>query len=398
LKKLALTAVVAVAAALVLVHVAQRQLATLWPALGVHPQVAAALERSMADQKELARLDPERSRQYRARFEEVQSLRNRLLILRLSQDEIAHTQERILFGVVAFTIVAGAVIYLLRQRREQRRLGRIEHYVERLSSGEQHLRIGERGDDAIAKIAGMIERTSDVVAAERQRLRYLENLASWQEAARRHAHEIRTPLTAAQMEMERLCTEAAAGWPAGRELIAERRSSIAEELERLRQFTRSFTSFAAIGVPQRVRTDLAAFLHELAETYAAAWTLSLRVGVDGPGCFVDIDRGMLRQVLVNLCTNSALAGSTEVAIRTGRTDRYAFIDIADNGKGIEADVSARLFQPYVTTRPPGEGMGLGLSISRKILLDHGGDLQLKSTGRDGTTFRATLPCAEELAS
>ena len=105
---------------------------------------------------------------------------------------------------------------------------------------------------------------------------------------------------------------------------------------------------------------------------------------------------MLRQVLVNLCDNSAHAvdGSDqqrgEVTIEYGAAEDQVWLEVADDGPGVAADLRPRLFEPYVTTRGIGEGMGLGLAICRKILLDHGGDLELRPSER-GATFRLTLP-------
>ncbi|MES1240944.1 MAG: ATP-binding protein, partial [Acidobacteriota bacterium] len=73
----------------------------------------------------------------------------------------------------------------------------------------------------------------------------------------------------------------------------------------------------------------------------------------------------------------------------------ASLDVADDGPGLAPEVRGRVFEPYVTTRRTGEGMGLGLAISKKILLDHGGDLELVETSEAGTVFRMTLPAKGE---
>src|SRR5205814_2418641 len=108
-----------------------------------------------------------------------------------------------------------------------------------------------------------------------------------------------------------------------------------------------------------------------------------------------VDRDLLRRVLANLCANAAHAvdgdRDGEVVLRVGARGGAAVVDVHDNGAGIDPAVRPRLFEPYVTTRRIGEGMGLGLAISRKILLDHGGELELMETSADGTTFRITLP-------
>lgn len=78
---------------------------------------------------------------------------------------------------------------------------------------------------------------------------------------------------------------------------------------------------------------------------------------------------------------------TFVILGSGRS---VALDVSDDGHGIAESLRDRVFDPYVTTQEVGEGMGLGLSISRKILLDHGGDLQLLATSETGTTFRITF--------
>jgi two-component system C4-dicarboxylate transport sensor histidine kinase DctB len=77
----------------------------------------------------------------------------------------------------------------------------------------------------------------------------------------------------------------------------------------------------------------------------------------------------------------------------GAVNDMVSVEVADSGPGVNPAVRDRLFEPYATTRGLGEGMGLGLAISKKILLDHGGDLELADTSPRGTTFRLTLPAA-----
>jgi two-component system, NtrC family, nitrogen regulation sensor histidine kinase NtrY len=380
---------IALAAALVLVHFVQRELSTLSPALGVHPQVSSALRGSMDDLKALSRLDPSNEAEYRSRFDQVQALHNRLEILRMGQEEIARTQERILFSAVALALLVIGATYLIGRRREIERLGRIESFLGRLSAGEPNLRVGERGSDTIAKVAAMIERTSEVLAAQRQRLRYLENLSTWQEAARRHAHEIRTPLTAAQLEIDRLAREIEQRHPDEAPMIRERRESIRAELDRLSGFTKGFTSFASIAPAKLVPIDLMEFLGEFCETYGEAWPMRIALDSAQPRV-VTADRSLTRQVLVNLCSNSALAGSSTLRFSVVPSGDSAKLFAADDGKGVPEEVRERLFQPYTTTRRVGDGMGLGLAISKKIMLDQGGDLVLTSSSPKGTTFLLTF--------
>jgi signal transduction histidine kinase len=150
-------------------------------------------------------------------------------------------------------------------------------------------------------------------------------------------------------------------------------------------------TFAAIGTPILRRSSLREIIDEFRVTFADAWPgVALHSGsADAAVC---VDRDMLRQILVNLCNNSARAidGSGTVTFAIHKDGRRAALDVSDTGTGIAESLRERVFDPYVTTRNVGEGMGLGLSISRKIMLDHGGDLQLLATSEAGTTFRITF--------
>jgi two-component system, NtrC family, sensor kinase len=126
--------------------------------------------------------------------------------------------------------------------------------------------------------------------------------------------------------------------------------------------------------------------------FANAWP-NLTLCVIAPdGVRISADRDLLRQVLVNLVTNSAHAtsGHGTVTLTVSRAGERVFIDVSDTGGGIAPSIQLRVFEPYVTTRKIGDGMGLGLAISRKILLDHGGDLTLLASSPAGSTFRLTL--------
>ncbi|HEX8254532.1 MAG TPA: HAMP domain-containing sensor histidine kinase [Thermoanaerobaculia bacterium] len=354
-------------------------------------EVRTLLDASMDDQKRLSRIDPARGAEYRRRFEEIGNVTRKLDVVALNRDEIARRYEAILFAVFATGVALALVLYAVAMRRRQRRLARLQTALEALSRGDVDITIADRSRDVIGSIAAMIEQTSRDIAGDRRRLQYLDHLAAWQEAARRHAHEIRTPLTAARLEVDRLVSTVSRHDAALAQTALHAQASIHEELDRLREFTREFTSFARVGQPRLAKHDLWRCVQEFCATFADAWAVELvfeRSPCDD--CMVLIDNEMFRQVLVNLCNNSALAGATRVTFRIGDDRARVRLEVADDGAGIDAALRGRLFEPYTTTRPIGEGMGLGLAISKKIMLDHGGDLELVENG-PGATFRVTMP-------
>jgi two-component system sensor kinase FixL len=114
-----------------------------------------------------------------------------------------------------------------------------------------------------------------------------------------------------------------------------------------------------------------------------------------------VDRVQIQQVLINLMRNAMEAmresDKRELLVRTARDgNRYVTIEVADSGPGISDEVAARLFQPFVTTKA--NGMGIGLSISRRIIEAHGGHIVASRNGNGGATFRLSLPVVEQEAS
>jgi two-component system sensor kinase FixL len=111
-----------------------------------------------------------------------------------------------------------------------------------------------------------------------------------------------------------------------------------------------------------------------------------------------IDRVQVQQVIVNLVRNAleaiAQGGKPSLAIATARyDDDFLKVTVADNGPGIDPEIADRLFHPFVTTKP--KGMGIGLSICRSIVDNHGGRIWVEGGNHGGAAFAFTLPAVSE---
>jgi signal transduction histidine kinase len=108
----------------------------------------------------------------------------------------------------------------------------------------------------------------------------------------------------------------------------------------------------------------------------------------------------LNQVWTNLIVNAldAMAGSGTLTVRTGRDGDCAVVEVADTGPGIPEPLRRRVFEPFFTTKPVGQGTGLGLDVSWRIVANrHGGDIRVSSEPGD-TRFRVLLPLTESVAA
>ena len=120
--------------------------------------------------------------------------------------------------------------------------------------------------------------------------------------------------------------------------------------------------------------------------------------LDQEGDFALVDRIQIQQVLLNLVRNAidAMKQSTRKELTITKhapSDGMVTVSVSDTGPGIDPEIRAQLFQPFVTTKP--EGMGVGLSISRTIIDAHGGKLWVDDNPQGGATFRFSLPVAQE---
>jgi signal transduction histidine kinase len=119
--------------------------------------------------------------------------------------------------------------------------------------------------------------------------------------------------------------------------------------------------------------------------------LTITVATDSGVPMMEIDRGLLRQAVLNLIKNGmeALSRGGALTIESRADGGAVEILVSDTGNGISAEVAGRLFEPFFTTKP--QGTGLGLSITRQIIEEHGGELAWRNAAGSGATFIVRLP-------
>ncbi|MFY0691421.1 MAG: PAS domain-containing sensor histidine kinase [Paracoccaceae bacterium] len=212
-----------------------------------------------------------------------------------------------------------------------------------------------------------------------------QKMAAWGDVARRIAHEIKNPLTPIQLSAERLKRKMAPLAGDELEALEQYTDVIVRQTNDLRRIVDEFSKFARMPEPERRPADLGKLVRD-AVTLQQAGQPEVEImleGADAP-LAAEIDQTMINQALTNLIKNAGEAIESytkrsdgfvpQVRVRVEADDKMITIRIADNGIGLPAD-RARLFEPYVTTRE--KGTGLGLPIVKKIIEEHGGTLTLQ---------------------
>ncbi|RYG92417.1 PAS domain-containing sensor histidine kinase [Loktanella sp. IMCC34160] len=220
---------------------------------------------------------------------------------------------------------------------------------------------------------------TDLVSAQR--------MAAWGDVARRIAHEIKNPLTPIQLSAERIKRKFAPKVGEDSDVLEGMTDVIVRQTNDLRRIVDEFSRFARMPEPDRITNDLTVILRD-AITLQEAGQPDVRFLSDLPDApiMAELDATMISQALTNLIKNAGEAIEClqengvpdgfvpEIRVTLAGDGASARITISDNGIGLPED-RARLFEPYVTTRD--KGTGLGLPIVKKIIEEHGGSLTLQ---------------------
>nr|WP_241427570.1 PAS domain-containing sensor histidine kinase [Fertoeibacter niger] len=265
------------------------------------------------------------------------------------------------------------------------RKGRMESLLVRMSERRA-------GDGGLEGYVVAFDDVTDLVSAQR--------MAAWGDVARRIAHEIKNPLTPIALSAERIKRKfrGQVAEPADLDQYAD---VIIRQTNDLRRIVDEFSKFARMPEPDRREQDLVAILRD-AVVLQDVGLPDVRLAADLPDAplLMDLDATMIGQALTNLIKNAGEAIESfmekgappgfapEIRVSLEVTPDAAIIRIADNGTGLPPD-RARLFEPYVTTRE--KGTGLGLPIVKKIIEEHGGTLVLADAPPfDGNSHRGAM--------
>ena len=247
------------------------------------------------------------------------------------------------------------------------------------------------------KVRGTIITVEDITQRKCEEInnRRLENLASLTNLAAAVAHEIKNPLAAISIHVQLLRKNFKACNLEINEKAQKHLDVVQEEIERLNKIVVDFLfavrplqcEFAPVKVNDLIRNLLMTFQ----EAFSAAGIL-LDAQLDNELPVIQADERFLRQALMNILTNAKAAmtpAGGELSLITRFDEENVYISISDTGKGIPPDVLHKIFEPYFTTKP--EGSGLGLTMTYKVIKEHGGDIQVHSEVGKGTRFTLILP-------
>jgi signal transduction histidine kinase len=241
------------------------------------------------------------------------------------------------------------------------------------------------------QIGTVVERLQQ---SQREVLR-AEQLAAVGQLAAGMAHELRNPLTAMK-----ILVQSAAERPDGAALTGRDLAVLEEEITRLESLIRTFFDFARPPQPEKRGFEMKGVLEQVVKLVSGrAGQQGVRVECRLPDrpAPIHADPGQVRQVVLNLLLNALDAlpggGTVWVSLSASADSGWLTVTVADNGPGLPADLGEQIFDPFVSTKET--GLGLGLSICKRIVEAHGGTITAANRPAGGAEFRIRLPVGSQ---
>ena len=236
-----------------------------------------------------------------------------------------------------------------------------------------------------------------VVFDDVTRLIAAQRSAAWGEVARRLAHEIKNPLTPIQLSAERLQFKLAGKLTNGdADMLARGTQTIINQVQAMKRMVDDFRDYARMPAPEVAALDLNALIGEVLGLYESSSAV-IENRLDGALPPILGDATQLRQIIHNLLRNAEDAlenhEGARILIQTEQVGRNARLTISDNGPGFPVELLSRIFEPYVTTKA--RGTGLGLPIVKKIVEEHLGTIEISNAPEGGARIDIRLPLVKE---
>ncbi|MEX2260780.1 MAG: HAMP domain-containing protein [Bryobacteraceae bacterium] len=262
-----------------------------------------------------------------------------------------------------------------------------------VASGNLSARVQSSRDDEVGLAIRAFNRMADRLESSTERLVYLRQIASWQTLARKMAHEVKNSLTPIRLTVEEMLARHSGS---DRVFLEQAAQIVVDEVETLERRVRAFSEFSAEPDVLLAGVDVNGLVEERVAFLKAGHPdvlYELRLDPAEPQAWADED--LIKGVLTNLLENAAQAAEARppgrILALTALHDGRAAVEVHDSGPGLNPEARRSLFQPTISFKK--HGMGLGLSIARRSALLSRGDLLLIDGALGGAAFRLLLSTA-----
>ncbi|MGP0070439.1 MAG: ATP-binding protein [Bryobacteraceae bacterium] len=299
------------------------------------------------------------------------------------------TDTYLLLAAAIWLLTFLALLYLA--KRMSQPIHELTKGLSEVAAGHMDYRVPQGRNDEIGRAVRAFNEMAEELKQSQERLVYVTRLESWQALAKKMAHEVKNSLTPIRLTMEEIAARQSG---AGGEFYEQAAQIVVDEVQSLERRVRAFSEFSAEPPVSPKPIDINSLLEERIAFLRTAHpdiVYSTRLAPGHPQVFADED--LIKGVLTNLLENAAQAvtpGGVVLGVTASGADKIT-IEVHDSGPGLSPQSRSTLFQPAISFKRG--GMGLGLSIARKSAVLAGGDILLVPGELGGAAFRVLLPVA-----
>ncbi len=309
-----------------------------------------------------------------------------------------HNHTIILYGILSVLVVSGT-FFLLFHLLVASRLDRLKVTMDNYPSSKAPKNTFADGNDEIADLSqgfsslcNRLENNTNELYLAKEKAFYNEKMAALGQITAGIAHEVNNPLGGL-----RNCVKNMKDAPDDLELHARYLPLLDKGLARIEQTMKQLLNFGRDNPLQLRKVDID---DEIRECFALLGykmkdiKLSLNLNIGGTYC---IDTEAIKQIVVNIGLNAiqVMTDGGVLQVKSWKENELLYLEIGDNGCGIDPEIIGKIYDPFFTTKDVGEGTGLGLAVTYSLVHKMGGNIQVDSTPGCGTTFLISLPSKQQ---
>lgn len=294
----------------------------------------------------------------------------------------------VIFGIYSFAVIIIIIISTIFANQISQPIQRLTKATDAVSKGDLNVTIehNERGE-LKDLLDGFNQMTSELKKNQAE-IAEMEREAAWKEMAKQVAHEIKNPLTPMKLALQQLIISYKDKSKDFDKLFEKVSTTVLNQIENLNHIASEFSHFAKMPSLKIEEVDLLNVLNDTVNMFMHE-KINIIVSTDLKNAAIDADVGQLRRMFINLIRNSIQADASVINLEIYVKENKFILTIKDNGKGIPALQKEKIFEENFTTKK--HGMGLGLSLAKRFMTNISGEITLKESSSEGSTFELIFP-------
>lgn len=305
--------------------------------------------------------------------------------------EVLHEYVKYILLVDIFLILFSIWISWVTSNSLAKNITKFSDMITRITLFENEMQpIRYYKNDELNALARAYNRMILQIQDQKERLRFKASEEAWREMAKQVAHEVKNPLTPMKLTIQNFERKFDPEDPNIRERVKQMSKTVVDQIDLIATVASAFSEFAKLPEKNNEIINLNKEVEDILRVFNDD---SIFMHTNKNNIMISMDRIYLSRIITNLVTNAKQAQSDDrkliINVDVEQHQRRVMISVQDNGVGIPENMYERIFEPNFTSKS--SGMGLGLSMVRKMIEDYKGEIVVKSEVGKGSTFIITLP-------